>query len=376
MINFRGNNVDGSVSRTSHDDVFFERTRRNAAQDRSVLAVREDLSSGSDDVICKKDTSGDVLVPVFLAPMAGVTDVVFRDLVLSFGATAVVSEMVSSESLVRHNKKTYRRLASGAGNLLKIVQIVGANPQHMAESAVINEDLGADIIDINMGCPAKKIVANESGAALLKNEDLAVKIAESVVNAVKIPVSLKIRLGWNTGSINYLSLAKKFEDVGVQMLAVHCRTRDQMYSGVADWSAIAELRDILHMPYLCNGDIRTPQDAATAILQSRSTGVMVGRAALGRPWLLKQIMDFLRDGTFTAAPTLEKQLDIILRHFYNTLDFYGKEHGVRMFRKHFCWYSHGLHGASAFREKINLSDDIAFIESYVRSFYHNQNGGF
>jgi tRNA-dihydrouridine synthase B len=314
-------------------------------------------------------------IPVFLAPMAGVTDVVFRELVLSFGATAVVSEMVSSESLVRHNKKTCGRLVSGESDSLKIVQIVGANPQHMAESAIINQDLGTDIIDINMGCPAKKIVANASGAALLKNEDLAVRIAESVVNAVKIPVSLKMRLGWSAGNVNCLSLAKKFEDVGIQMLFIHCRTRDQMYSGSADWSAIAELKNILHIPYLCNGDIRTPQDAATAIRQSHATGIMVGRAALGRPWLLKQLMDFLYTGKITAVPSLQEQLEIVMRHFYNTLDFYGKIYGVRVFRKHFCWYSHGLHGASTFREKINASDDIAFIDDYVRDFYHSKNGG-
>ncbi|MDR3155867.1 MAG: tRNA dihydrouridine synthase DusB [Holosporaceae bacterium] len=312
-------------------------------------------------------------IPVFLAPMAGVTDAVFRELVSSFGASAVVSEMVSSESLVRRSKKTYTRLI-GDNNLPKIVQIVGADPKHMAESAAINEDLGIDAIDINMGCPAKKIVANASGAALLKNEDLAVRIAESVVNAVKIPVSLKMRLGWSARNINCLSLAKKFEDVGVQMLSIHCRTRDQMYSGVADWSAIAELRDILRIPYLCNGDIRTSLDAIAAIRQSRSVGVMVGRAALGRPWLLKQMIDFLHMGTLTAAPALKEQLEIVMLHFRNTLDFYGKKRGIRMFRKHFCWYSHGLRGASAFREKINVSDDVAFIEDYVHDFYHRQNG--
>ncbi|MDR2681538.1 MAG: tRNA dihydrouridine synthase DusB [Holosporaceae bacterium] len=309
--------------------------------------------------------------PVFLAPMAGITDAPFRHLVCSFGASAVVSEMVSSEALVRNSLKTQRRLI--ADNALKIVQIVGANPHHMTESARINESLGADVLDINMGCPARKIVSNESGAALMKNEDLAVEIVAAIVNAVKIPVTVKMRLGWDAEHINYCSLAKKFEDVGVKMLTVHCRTRNQMYSGKADWSAIASLRNNVKIPYLCNGDIKTPENAIKSMELSGAYGIMIGRATLGRPWLLRQIMNFIQGEKIISTPSLEEQFNIVMQHFYDTLNFYGELHGVRVFRKHFCWYSSGLEGASKFREIINKSENISFIKDRVRELYE---GGF
>ena len=310
--------------------------------------------------------------PVFLAPMAGVTDAPFREIVMSFGATAVVSEMVSSEALIRNSQKTYRRLHSNMKNVLKIVQIMGANPINMAESAKINEQLGADVIDINMGCPARKIVSNESGSALMRDENLAVEIAKTVVNAVKIPVTLKMRLGWDNEHINCLSLAKKFEDVGIQMLTIHCRTRNQMYSGIADWSAIAKMRETVKIPYLCNGDIKSIADAEKALELSRANGVMIGRGALGRPWLLKQVMERLQEGTVhTETPSLQQQYEIIMRHFQATLDFYGEYHGLRVFRKHFCWYSSGLSGASGFRETINRVENVALAKEYVCKFYEN-----
>ncbi|MDR2794666.1 MAG: tRNA dihydrouridine synthase DusB [Holosporaceae bacterium] len=307
--------------------------------------------------------------PVFLAPMAGITDAPFRQLVCSFGASAVVSEMVSSEALVRNNIKTQRRLITT--NALKIVQIVGADPENMAESARINEALGADIIDINMGCPARKIVSNTSGAALMKNENLAVEIAASVVNAVKIPVTVKMRLGWDAEHINCISLAQKLENVGIKMFAIHCRTRNQMYSGHADWSAISELPNIVKIPYLCNGDIKNPEDALKSMKLSGAAGLMIGRAALGKPWLLRQIMDSIHNKKITPSPSLQEQFNIVMQHFYDTLNFYGKIHGIRVFRKHFCWYSNGLSGASRFREIINRSDDISFIKNCVQKLYEN-----
>ncbi|GHU11078.1 putative tRNA-dihydrouridine synthase [Alphaproteobacteria bacterium] len=315
----------------------------------------------------------------------------------------MVSEMISCEALVRNNQKTHQRavgsvyfdvnsastlqghlaynetrgeaISASAARTVTLVQIMGADPKTMAESAKINESLGCDVIDINMGCPARKIVSNESGSALMKNEDLAVRIAEAVVNAVKIPVTLKMRLGWDAEHINCFSLAKKFEDVGIKMLAIHCRTRNQMYSGTANWSAIAQLKEIIKIPYLCNGDIKTPESAMEAMKLSGASGVMIGRAALGRPWLLRQIMDFIHQKKITPAPSLEEQLRIVMRHFFDTLDFYGELHGIRMFRKHFCWYSSGLCGASRFRETINRSDDISFIEDYVKEFYESNFGG-
>lgn len=310
-------------------------------------------------------------VPVFLAPMAGVTDAPFRNLVYKFGATAVVSEMVSSEALIRNSKKTFRRLTNENNKSINIIQIVGHNPENMAESAVINESLGADVIDINMGCPARKITSNESGSALMKNESLAVRIAEAVVKAVKIPVTLKMRLGWDFENINCFSLAKKFEDIGIQMLAIHCRTRNQMYTGKADWAALKSMRDTVKIPYLCNGDIKNADDARTAMSLSSSNGVMIGRAALGKPWLLNQVMQFLSTNQIIEAPSIEERFKIVMEHFQDTLDFYGQEHGIRVFRKHFCWYSTGMTGASLFRQTINQCEDLNFIKGYVENFYTN-----
>ena len=308
-------------------------------------------------------------VPVFLAPMAGVTDTPFREMVSQFGATAVVSEMVSSEALVRNSEKTYRRL-TGGGNV-KIVQIMGSDPQRMAESAKINENLGADIVDINMGCPVKKIVNNNSGSALLKDEKLAIKIAETVVNSVKIPVTLKMRLGWDAESKNFRSLAKQFEEAGIRMLAIHCRTRTQMYGGNADWSEISDLKKILKIPYLVNGDIKNYNDVRQALSQSNAHGVMIGRAALGKPWLLNQILQQINHGKEIPTPSVEQQYQIVMKHFRDTLEFYGEEHGLRIFRKHFCWYSSGMSEASSFREKINHLDNIKAIETAVEIFYKN-----
>ena len=307
--------------------------------------------------------------PVFLAPMAGVTDAPFRKLVSEFGATAVVSEMISSEALVRNSEKTFRRLTGGEN--VKIVQIMGSDPQRMAESAKINEANGADIIDINMGCPVKKVVNNNSGSALLRDEELAILIAESVVKSVKIPVTLKMRLGWNDESKNFKTLAKEFENSGVRMLSIHCRTRSQMYSGTANWEELSGLNDIIKIPYLVNGDIKNYDDAKRAMAVSNAHGVMVGRGALGRPWLLNQILQKINHNKEVPDPTLEEQYEIVMRHFYDTLDFYGSEHGLRIFRKHFCWYSSGMSNAAYFREKINHEKKIQSIEKLVRSFYND-----
>lgn len=308
-------------------------------------------------------------IPVFLAPMAGVTDAPFREMVNKFGATAVVSEMVSSEALVRNSVKTYRRLTGGGD--VKIVQIMGSDPQRMAESAKINEDNGADIVDINMGCPVKKVVNNNSGSALLKDEKLAVKIAETVVNSVKIPVTLKMRLGWDNESKNFRSLAKQFEESGIRMLTIHCRTRAQMYGGIANWKEISDLKDLIKIPYLVNGDIKNCNDVREALKQSNACGVMIGRAALGKPWLLNQILQKINNGIDVSTPSLEQQYEIVMQHFRDTMDFYGTEHGLRFFRKHFCWYSSGMSGASSFREQINHLDNIESIEKTVRVFYEN-----
>lgn len=311
-------------------------------------------------------------IPVFLAPMAGVTDAPFRRVVSEFGVTATVSEMVSSEALVRNSQKTFQRLVVSDYTVLNSMQILGDDPGRMAESAKINEDLGADVIDINMGCPVRKIVLNNTGSALMKNENLAAEIVRRVVNAVKIPVTVKMRLGWDFDSINFLSLARRCEDAGARMIAIHGRTRSQMYSGEANWQTLAVLRKYIKIPYLCNGDVRDIKSAKLALDQSQADGVMIGRGALGHPWLPNQIFTCLNGREIPGTPTLEQQLDIVMRHFQLTREFYGEEHGIRMFRKHFCWYSAGLSGASKFREIINHADDILIIKQCVNEFYASQ----
>lgn len=306
-------------------------------------------------------------VPVFLAPMAGITDAPFRELVNEFGVSATVSEMISSEALTRNSKKTYKRLIDKGS--AKIVQIMGANPDLMSLSAKISEDSGADIVDINMGCPAKKIVNNDSGSALLRNEKLALKIAETVVKSVKIPVTIKMRLGWDDSSKNFRNLAKQFEDVGIQMLSIHCRTRSQMYSGTANWKEISDLKEIIKIPYLVNGDIKSYDDARQALLLSKAQGIMIGRAALGHPWFLNQVFQKLNYEKDISTPSMKDQYNVVMKHFRKTLDFYGEGHGIKIFRKHFCWYSSGMSCATNFREKINQSTDIRVIEQLVRDFY-------
>lgn len=308
-------------------------------------------------------------IPVFLAPMAGVTDAPFRKIIAEFGITATVSEMASSEALVRNSRKTFQRLVINDHSVLNSMQILGDDPGRMAESAKINEELGADVIDINMGCPVRKIVLNHTGAALMKDEKLAEEIVHRVVNAVKIPVTVKMRLGWDTDNCNFLSLAQRCENAGAKMITIHCRTRSQMYSGTANWKAISMLRNYLKIPYLCNGDIRDIESARNALKDSEADGIMIGRGALGHPWLPNQIFSALNNKPISPSPTLMQQLDLILRHFHLTCEFYGEEHGVRIFRKHFCWYSAGLSDASKFRETINRANDISFIKQFVKDFY-------
>lgn len=310
--------------------------------------------------------------PVFLAPMAGVTDAPFRNEVLKFGASAVVSEMVSSEALVRNREKTFNRLKSFQKNPLNIIQILGNNPEKMAEAAKINQDLGAEVIDINMGCPVKKIVANNSGAALLKNLDLASKIVNKVVESINIPVTVKIRLGWDEASINFLELAKHLEDAGAKMLEIHARTRSQMYGGKANLELLSNLKEVIKIPYICNGDITTVEEAEKALFSSKAFGVMIGRAALGRPWFLDQVMYFLKTKKKKESPNLETQCNTVMEQFENTLDFYGVEAGIRMFRKHFCWYSNGLKNSSSFRERINSTTDLEYIKNLVKELYEKQ----
>lgn len=306
---------------------------------------------------------------VWLAPMAGITDAPFRKLVAQFGATAVISEMVSSEAMSRGNQKTYKRLIKFDNCKEKIIQIFGNEPQAMATSAKINADLGATMININMGCPARKIISGNAGAALMKDENLACAIVDSVIKAVTIPVSVKMRLGWDHENLNAKSLAKKLENVGVCMLMIHGRTRAQGYSGTSDMDAIREVKENVKIPVICNGDINY-DNCEQAIIQSECDGVMIGRAALGRPWLLSDVMKKFRGEEFLVHRYQKSDFfDIMLEHFEENLMFYGEENGIKNFRKHFCWYSKGLPGASEFRAKINLIENKQEIIENLKKFF-------
>lgn len=309
---------------------------------------------------------------VWLAPMAGITDAPFRKVVCDFGVSAVISEMVSSEAITRRNEKTFKRLIKSAPNYKKIIQLVGCNPETMVRSAQISRDCGADEININMGCPAKKIINTSSGSALMLNEDLAVKIAESIVESVSIPVSVKMRLGWDDAHRNAAQLSKKLEAVGVSLIAVHGRTRAQEYSEHADWKAIGEVKHSVSIPVLCNGDINTLQDAEQALRESECDGLMIGRGALGRPWFISQVMQYINNETVPDEPSISEQLDIVMNHFDMVLQFYGEEAGIRIFRKHFCCYSKGMKNATDFRSEVNLLENPDQIRRVVSSFYDAQ----
>jgi tRNA-dihydrouridine synthase B len=294
---------------------------------------------------------------VILAPMAGITDQPFRRLVREFGDFLMFSEMVASNAVIRNVKRTYKMI-EGAEDKYTSVQIVGADPKIMAEAAEVSFDLGARFIDINMGCPVKKIVKSEAGAALMKDEKLAAKIMESVVNAVKIPVSLKIRLGWDQEHKNAKEIAKIAENSGIQMITVHGRTRSQLYSGKADWKAIGEIKDVIKtIPVIANGDIVDINSAKKSLQESGADGIMIGRGALGSPWVLKEI----QDGVILNI----KANNTAKRHISHILDFYENSRAITQCKKVLIHYCKGMPNASSFRNKatkiISVSDVFSVL---------------
>lgn len=307
--------------------------------------------------------------PVILAPMSGVTDLPFRKLVKTFGASLVVSEMVASRAMISENKKSLQKSAIMLEDEASCVQISGCEPNIMAEAAKINEDMGAKIIDINFGCPAKKIVGAYAGSALMKDEKLATKILEAVIKAVKIPVTLKMRTGWDYSNLNAPALATIAEKVGIQMITIHGRTRCQFYSGKADWSFIKEVKKSVKIPVIVNGDITSCEAAIEALAASDADGIMVGRGTYGKPWLIKQIMHYLNTGNQLLTPTKREQIDIITSHYDSMLEYYGIDSGIKIARKHLGWYSKGLHNSSIFRAKINTSTDHKEIKYLINQYF-------
>lgn len=283
---------------------------------------------------------GDIQVPgrVLTAPMTGITDLPFRRLASKLGAAYVATEMVAAAELARARPDVVRRAAVGEGLPLTVIQLVGGDPAAIAEGARMAERAGADIVDLNFGCPAKEVIGAACGSALMRTPDLACRIMEAAVKATSRPVTVKMRLGWDDASRNAVELARRAEALGVRAVTVHGRTRQQFYTGTADWAAVAEVKAAVDMPVIVNGDILTAGDARTALAQSGADALMLGRGIYGRPWLAAHLERALADGTVLREPGRDERFAIVVEHLRASVAFYGLPLGLKMFRKHLGWY--------------------------------------
>jgi tRNA-dihydrouridine synthase B len=311
----------------------------------------------------------EVASPVILAPMTAVTDLPFRRAVKRYGAGLTVTEMIASQAMIRETRQSLQKSMWDPSEEPVSMQLAGCEPHVMAEAAKLNEQRGAAIIDINMGCPVKKVVNGWAGSALMRDLTTAAAIIEATVKAVKVPVTLKTRMGWDHNSLNAPELARIAEDLGVQMITIHGRTRCQLYKGEADWAFVRRVKEAVSVPVIVNGDINALKDSREALRQSGADGVMVGRGSYGRPWFVAQVMSDLGGGGHRPDPSLDEQLATMLEQYDEMLELYGTQTGVNLARKHIGWYTKGLPGSADLRNRVNQQENPAVVVRMLQEFY-------